>query len=306
MNRLLICILLWFGLSLGNGQQRFTKMIWLADPACKPPACWYLRDSTVCDTVRCCINYRLTFIPDTLKPDPKTTVMVLEYTPSHVLYYSLAQRIRNRTRTRTVDRADVHSGNRDSPRDSVLKEFAGDANYINGEIWFDLKTRMLTERIADIARENLLHEYTEAIPDLHWRISGQTDSLFGYLCIRADCRFRGRDWTAWFTPEIPIAAGPWKLRGLPGLILKVQDRQKHYIWECDRIRYAAYPMIYHRVPTKKYAKEQFDRYVRNVHLHPYHAIDGGEGTTRIMTGGTSVRDFDPSGWVLPFNPLERE
>ncbi|MEG1650143.1 MAG: GLPGLI family protein, partial [Rikenellaceae bacterium] len=41
----------------------------------------------------------------------------------------------------------------------------------------------------------------------------------------------GREYEAWFTTEIPISEGPWKFYGLPGLIAKLHDKQKHYSFE---------------------------------------------------------------------------
>src|SRR5690606_1469092 len=50
-------------------------------------------------------------------------------------------------------------------------------------------------------------------------------------CQRADIRFGGRDWVAWFTTEIPIPDGPYKFCGLPGLIVSIADTQQH--WQFD-------------------------------------------------------------------------
>ena len=62
--------------------------------------------------------------------------------------------------------------------------------------------------------------YEEAIPELNWEVSDSTKTILGYECFKATTDFHGRKWTVWFTPEIPIAAGPWKLGGAPGLILE--------------------------------------------------------------------------------------
>ena len=54
----------------------------------------------------------------------------------------------------------------------------------------------------------------------------------GYPCQKATATFRGRDYEAWFTPEIPVNDGPWKFFGLPGLILKVTDAENIFSFVC--------------------------------------------------------------------------
>ena len=54
---------------------------------------------------------------------------------------------------------------------------------------------------------------------------GTDDTLTvgGYLCQTATCKFRGVEWRVWYTDEIPSSAGPWRLRGLPGLIVEAKN-----------------------------------------------------------------------------------
>lgn len=65
--------------------------------------------------------------------------------------------------------------------------------------------------------------YVEPIDVIDWEISDSTKNILGYECFLAEADYHGRHWTAWFTPEIPIQNGPWKLQGLPGLILEASE-----------------------------------------------------------------------------------
>lgn len=76
------------------------------------------------------------------------------------------------------------------------------------------------------------YHYSENLPVQDWVIHDDTLTVVEYLCQKATCRFRGRDYTAWFTTEMPINNGPWKFGGLPGLILKIYDNDKLYTFEC--------------------------------------------------------------------------
>lgn len=77
--------------------------------------------------------------------------------------------------------------------------------------------------------------YTEQLPIQEWEIHEDTIMIIGYCCQKATCTFRGREYTAWFSMDIPISNGPWKFGGLPGLILKVYDMERLFVYECIRI-----------------------------------------------------------------------
>ena len=63
--------------------------------------------------------------------------------------------------------------------------------------------------------------YEEPIPQMDWHlVADSTRTIVGQQCLMAKTRFRGREWTVWYAPEVGIPLGPWKLAGLPGLILK--------------------------------------------------------------------------------------
>ena len=61
-----------------------------------------------------------------------------------------------------------------------------------------------------------------------WIVGDSTKQILRHTCKKAACDFRGRHWTAWFAVDIPIKEGPWKLNGLPGLILEAYDAKKDY------------------------------------------------------------------------------
>ena len=63
----------------------------------------------------------------------------------------------------------------------------------------------------------------EEIPTMEWTIGEDSvQTILGYECHKATTKFRGREWNVWFTEEIPVSLGPWKLNGLPGIILQAE------------------------------------------------------------------------------------
>jgi len=110
--------------------------------------------------------------------------------------------------------------------------------------------------IDEIAPELFLYEYPKT--GHAWSLKNDTMTVCGYLCNKAVATYGGRLWTAWYTPEIAISDGPWKLYGLPGLILKAVDATGEHAFDAVVIRNAVHPIYltkdFQRV---KIGKEKF-------------------------------------------------
>lgn len=76
------------------------------------------------------------------------------------------------------------------------------------------------------------YKCTDKVDELEWKIENEAQMIFNYTCQKATIYFRGRSYTAWFAPEIPSNDGPWKFFGLPGLILRVEDADHLFLFEC--------------------------------------------------------------------------
>ncbi|QIY83992.1 GLPGLI family protein [Chryseobacterium sp. NEB161] len=72
--------------------------------------------------------------------------------------------------------------------------------------------------------------------DFNWVISKKdVKDIMGYKCFKATGKFRGRTYIAWFTPDLPNDIGPWKFRGLPGIILSISDTDNIFTFQAIEI-----------------------------------------------------------------------
>ena len=63
----------------------------------------------------------------------------------------------------------------------------------------------------------------------------ETKNINSFSCQKAIGNFRGRTYTVWFTNDIPVSLGPWKLNGLPGLILEATDSLNQFQFFAEKI-----------------------------------------------------------------------
>ncbi|KAB1232575.1 GLPGLI family protein [Chryseobacterium viscerum] len=63
---------------------------------------------------------------------------------------------------------------------------------------------------------------------LNWELKSETKKIDTYLCRKAIVTYKGRTWEAWYTQDVPIQAGPYIFRNLPGLIVQMEDSTGSY------------------------------------------------------------------------------
>ena len=85
-------------------------------------------------------------------------------------------------------------------------------------------------------------------------VADSVKTILGYKCRKAFCSYRGRDYEAWYAPDISVSAGPWKFSGLPGLIMSVQDTKGHYTFEIIGLEKSNEPVEYIEYNTRNYSR----------------------------------------------------
>lgn len=144
-------------------------------------------------------------------------------------------------------------------------------------------------------------QYEESIPRIEWKIGKETKEILGYRCTKATAKFRGRDYIAWYTDDIPSSDGPFLFTGLPGLILEVRDTKDQYVFiangienKKDEVFLTIHPKL------TKTDRESFRRGVKNDRLNPGASLQGTIYTEPGKVANTSGMKSQP------YNPIELE
>jgi len=101
--------------------------------------------------------------------------------------------------------------------------------------------------------------YETPLNFINWHLTDQKSEHMGHTVQKATARFGGRKWEAWFAPAIPISDGPYKFNGLPGLILKIQDTENHFVFSAESMLEPEEEIAIYRVRSKTHRvpREQF-------------------------------------------------
>lgn len=221
-------------------------------------------------------QYTFSYAKDTLKLDTRKSDRMLLYIGKNASkFYSYST-----FRADSALKADMAAK---IPQSQLM---ANIAKYRGGEPDIIYKTPDKVTVTSKIAKD--YYKMEEPVPEFDWVIaeeaSGTSAEILGYNCRKATCSFRGRNYIAWFTPDIPVSNGPWKFSGLPGLIVKIQDDANHYNWELVGIRNVKeLPVVFDEKQYINTSREKFAKTLQRFNDDPIGFLSG-TGVKVTVTG----------------------
>ena len=250
------------------------------------------------DQVRLVAQYELKYVKDTTNEkqllDPLKETLMLEIGQKASKCYSYTVYLRDSILT-----ADYKAG---ASQETIMQHAQA---YNNGNITYQIFKNYPTGKVTTtdrLAITNILCEEANERPE--WQLHPDTMTILSYPCQKATCRFKGRDYTAWYTMDIPVSEGPWKLHGLPGLIIKAEDARGHFSFTCTGLEQCrnAKPVLIHTKGREKLNRKELDKMYRRFHTDPIGFLSATAPNVKINITdgqGNPIKKFSE-----PYNPIE--
>lgn len=150
--------------------------------------------------------------------------------------------------------------------------------------------------------------YEEPIYIPKWSIHKEIKEVLGYRCQKATANYLGREWEVYFTSEIQLNKGPWKLWGLPGLILEARDNEDLFLFELTGFHKLDSPValtfIHQRSDGKEYEKINKTKYIqfeKSYHENPISSIEFILGSPLIRSSEKPMPNIK-----MDYIPLEQQ
>lgn len=170
--------------------------------------------------------YDYRFIPDSANvSDVKTETMNLDVAKSGSKFYSYTAYHSDSAMKVNLEKQLAATGaiNITSDMQKGLIKYSVTKKYPKYEVF--LQTRVLGDT----------YKVSDERP-MVWKISSDKEKIGEWTTQKAETDFAGRKWYAWFTTDIPIQDGPYKFHGLPGLIVKLEDKSKSHVFTLQSVK----------------------------------------------------------------------
>ena len=244
------------------------------------------------DDVLFIVQYETKMITDTLNPEKKVDEsMVLKVGAVSSSYYSY---------TRFISDSILGEQLKKSGHIRIEKENAGNMGFVTYQIFKNYPAGKVTT-LDKVAMNRFRCEEENDIPA--WELLPDTATILSYLCQKAVCNFKGREYEAWFTPEIPRNEGPWKLYGLPGLILKASDSQGHYTFECTGLTNTTEKLMFGADGYESISRKNLNRIYERFATDPAGYISSTNPNVKLVMKDESGENKTIKN--MPYNPIER-
>jgi len=244
------------------------------------------------DDVQFIVQYETKMITDTLNPEKKIEEsMVLKVGTTSSSYYSYTRYL-----------TDSLFGEQLKKGGNVRIEKKNEENMgiVTYQIYKNYPAGKVTT-LDRLAMNRFRCEEENEMPA--WELLPDTATILSYSCQKAVCRFKGREYEAWFTPEIPRNEGPWKLYGLPGLILKASDSQGHYTFECTGLTNNDEKLMFGADGFESISRKNLNRIYERYAADPIGYVTSSSPNVRIVMKDESGENKTVKN--MPYNPIER-
>lgn len=166
------------------------------------------------------VQYEYSFVRDTADSDQNhrfKELMLLDFNSNTSIFYSQQYAAAREAIKRATSAAQT-SANVEVRAADLPKYKVGYSVYRQGsKIYFT----------SNVNRDFFTFENTY----LDWNTNyKEVKTILGYKCNKATTKFGKRVYTAWYTKEIPISEGPYRFKGLTGLVLEVGDAKKYHFF----------------------------------------------------------------------------
>lgn len=207
------------------------------------------------DTSLLSVKYRFLHIKDTTKPE-------ILYTENMQLFIGA-----NSSMYKSADK-EILDSIREIKINEQIKSQSGGVNFsidmsniksADATIYYKNELTKTLSILHNLGQKYLIES---SQPAINWTITSETKDIQNYTCQKATTVFKGRNFVAWFCADLPYSNGPWKLGGLPGLILEAYDPNGTVKFMFNTITKAVLPI---ELP-KKVIKTTFADYTKLLDL----------------------------------------
>lgn len=177
------------------------------------------------------------------------------------------------------------------------------------EVWTNCPDGKVTVRDAIVPTP---YETCEERKPIKWTLLDDTLTVGGYLCKTAMCQLHGRRWTVRYSEDLPTSAGPWKLCGLPGLVLKAESDGGIHCFTLASLQRIASPIYYEtnaitvKTTEAKLIKNRNRTFGNRLYLKnpTYYVGDLSTADVTHDTEGILVNNMYVNNKVHMYQPLE--